>query len=305
MEDYRTYLQPETISKLRSIELKAKFIVEGFLTGLHKSPYHGFSVEFSEHRQYTPGDEIRHIDWRVYGRTDKFYIKRYEEETNLRGYILLDVSGSMRYTSGTQYLPKIEYASYLAAAMCLLMLGQRDGAGLVTFSDKIETFLPPSVKPSHQRLLLKTFSETASLAQSGTARQTDSGRALSQIAERIQKRSLIILISDLWDNPEKIITALKFFRHRHNEVIVFHLIDPEEQRFNFSADAEMVDMETGSRILTSPLQIREAYEKAFNALSEHYKQTLTDNLIDYNLIDTSRPFDLALFAYLKKRSRLK
>ncbi|NTW50019.1 MAG: DUF58 domain-containing protein [Chlorobiales bacterium] len=305
MEDYRKYLQPETISKLRSIELKAKFIVEGFLIGLHKSPYHGFSVEFSEHRQYSPGDEIRHIDWRVYGRTDKFYIKRYEEETNLRGYILLDVSGSMRYTSGPKYLPKIEYASYLSAALCLLMLGQRDGAGLVTFSDTIETFLPPSAKPSHQRLLLKTLSETSALVTTGTARQTDSGRALSQIAERIQKRSLIILISDLWDNPDSLITALKFFRHRHNEVIVFHLIDPQERLFDFNADAEMVDMETGSRILTSPRQIQQAYEQAFNALSERYKQALTDNLIDYNLIDTSKPFDLALFAYLKKRSRLK
>ncbi|NTV45411.1 MAG: VWA domain-containing protein, partial [Chlorobiales bacterium] len=232
--------------------------------------------------------------------------KRYEEETNLRCYILLDVSSSMRYTSDPKYLPKIEYASYLSAALSLLMLGQRDGSGLISFSDKIETFLPPSVKPSHQRLLLKTLSEISSMDKINTvARQTDSGRALSQIAERIQKRSLIILISDLWDNPENVITALKFFRHRHNEVIVFHLIDPQEHLFDFNADAEMVDMETGNRILTSPRQMRQAYEQAFNALSEHYKQTLTDNLIDYNLVDTSKPFDLALFAYLKKRSRLK
>jgi uncharacterized protein (DUF58 family) len=305
VDDYRKYLQPSIISRLGAIELKAKMIVEGFITGLHKSPYHGFSVEFAEHRQYTFGDETRHIDWRVFGRTGKYYVKQYEAETNLRCYILLDTSSSMCYSSDKKYLPKIEYASYIAASLAVFMIGQRDGVSLATYSDTLQTYLPPSLKPSHQNLILKTLSETSQKVSAERGKKTDSAAALAKFAERLDKRSLIIVLSDFWDEPEKIIAALKHFRHRHNEVIAFHILDNKEKSFEFDTDAEMVDVETGEKIMTNPKQLQAAYKVAFDAHVRRLRQELTDNGIDYNLLDTSEPFDLALLAYLKRRSKMK
>lgn len=300
-EDYKKYLRPEVVSKLRTIELKAKLIVEGFITGLHKSPYHGFSVEFAEHRQYTMGDEIRHIDWRVYARTDKYYVKQYEEETNLRSYILLDTSSSMCYRSEPN-LPKIEYASYLAASLSVMMLQQRDGIGLVTYSDGLQKFIPPRLSPSHQNLILQTLHQASQTVTATKGLTTNSARSLSQIAERIQKRGMIIVMSDLLDEPSALISALKQFRHKRNEVIVFHLADPKERFFDFDGDAEILDVETGSTLMTSPRQIRAAYQAAFEKFSQRYQRELTEANIDYHLIDTSQPFGDALLAYLKKRS---
>ncbi len=304
MEEYRKYLQPSIVSKLGTIELKAKMIVEGFITGLHKSPYHGFSVEFAEHRQYTFGDETRHIDWRVFGRTGKYYIKQYEEETNLRCYILLDTSSSMCYSSDKSFLPKIEYASYLAAALSVFMMGQRDGVSLCTYSDTLHSYLPPSLKPSHQNLILKTLSESSQKVASERGKKTDSAAALAKFAERLEKRSLIIVLSDFWDEPDKVIAALKHFRHRRNEVIAFHVLDPKEKTFEFETDAELVDVETGEKITTNPRQLQAAYQLAFEQHAGKFRRELSDNGIDYNLIETSSPFDLALLAYLKKRSKL-
>ncbi len=304
MEEYRKYLQPAVVSRLGTIELKAKMIVEGFITGLHKSPYHGFSVEFAEHRQYTFGDEPRHIDWRVYGRTGKYYIKQYEEETNLRCYILLDVSSSMSFSSSKDLLPKVEYASYLAAALTLFMTGQRDAVSLTTYSETIQTFLPPSLKPSHQNLMLKTLHQTSQAAQQTRGRGTNTAAALKKFAEYLQKRSFIVVLSDFWDEPEKLIAALKHFRHRRNEVIAFHILDPKERDLGFDGDAEMIDLETGERLITSPRQLQIAYKTAFEARERTLKQQLIDSAIDYVTIETAQPFDVALLAYLKKRSML-
>ncbi|ACF14887.1 protein of unknown function DUF58 [Chloroherpeton thalassium ATCC 35110] len=305
MNDYRKYLQPETVSKLSSIELKAKLIVAGFLIGLHKSPYHGFSVEFAEHRQYAFGDEIRHIDWKVFARTDKYYVKQYEEETNLRSYILLDASSSMQYRSEKKSIPKIEYAAYLAAALSLLMIRQRDGVGLVTFTNNLHDFIPPSVKPSHHTFILKKLAEVSQLVTENKNRQTDVSSAFAKLAERIQNRSLVIVISDFWDEPSHIVSALKQFSHRFNEVIAFHIIDPAEQNLDFNADSELIDIETRLSIATDTRHIQAVYQKAFEKRSHYYKNALADNHIDYNLLLTSNPFDEALFAYLKKRSKIK
>ncbi|MBC8044643.1 MAG: DUF58 domain-containing protein [Rhizobacter sp.] len=304
-DDYKKYLQPETVSKLKTIELKAKLIVEGFITGLHKSPYHGFSVEFAEHRQYAAGDELRHLDWRVFARTDKYYVKQYEEETNLRSYILLDTSSSMCYSSGEKVLPKIEYAAYLSAALSVMMLQQRDGIGLVTYGDELQKFIPPRLTPSHQNLILQTLHKASQLVSGTKGLRTNSAKSLSQIAERIQKRGLIIVMSDFLDEPEKIISALKHFRHRRHEVIVFHIVDPKERSFEFDGDAEIVDVETGETMMTSPQQIKSAYRAAFDAFTRRYRSELTESNIDYNLLDTSQPFGDALLAYLKKRNAVK
>jgi len=305
MNDYRKYLQPETVSKLNGIELKAKLIVEGFLIGLHKSPYHGFSVEFAEHRQYTFGDEIRHIDWKVFARTDKYYIKQYEEETNLRSYILLDTSSSMQYCSHKKHIPKIEYAACLVAALSLLMLRQRDGVGFITFTDTINDFLPPSVKPSQHTLILKRLAKISQLVIENKNRSTDLSVSFSKILQRLQNRSLLIVISDFWDDPSRSIAALKHFSHRFNEVIAFHIIDPAEQNLDFATDSELIDIETGDALATDTRQIQTIYQQAFKERTHDYKISLADNHIDYNLLLTSTPFDQALFAYLKKRSKLK
>lgn len=279
-------------------------IVEGFITGLHKSPYHGFSVEFAEHRQYTFGDEPRHIDWRVYGRTGKYYIKQYEEETNLRCYILLDQSSSMAFRSSKSVLPKIEYASYIAAALTLLMMGQRDAVSLTTYSDTLHTFLPPSLKPSHQNLILQTLHQTSQSTQQSRGKTTDTSAALKTFAKYLEKRSLIVLLSDFWDTPEKVVAALKHFQHRRNEVIAFHILDPKEKDFDFTTDVEVIDLETGERMLTSPRQLQAAYQTAFQARTRALRQALIDNMIDYVPVETSQPFDVALLAYLKKRQML-
>ncbi len=303
-EDYRKYLNPQIVSKLKSIELKAKAIVEGFITGLHKSPYHGFSVEFAEHRQYTFGDEVRHVDWRVYARTGRYYVKQYEEETNLCAYILLDTSSSMRFSSDKKFLPKIEYATYLAAALTLLMIQQRDAVSLVTYSNRLHQFLPPSVKPSHQTLILKTLAEVSKQVAHTTGEKTSTASALAEFAKRLEKRSLLIIISDFWDELEKTIAALKHFRHRQNEVIAFHLLDKVERDFDIGSDVELLDVETGEVITTSPKQIRMAYRTACEAHIGTLRRNLTDNGIDYVLLETAMSFDLALLAYLRKREEI-
>ncbi|MBN1561396.1 DUF58 domain-containing protein, partial [candidate division KSB1 bacterium] len=218
MKDYLRYLQPQTASKLANLNLVARLVVEGFITGLHKSPYHGFSVEFAEHRQYMPGDEIKHIDWKVYAKTDRHFIKQFEEETNLKSYMLLDSSASMGYTSHA--LSKLEYSSYLVAALSYLMLKQRDSVGLVTFDEKIRTFMPPRSVKSYLTLILKELHKTTSHERTNVA------ATLHQMAERIHRRGLIILFSDLLDNPQKVMSGLKHFRHKKHEVIVFHILDP-------------------------------------------------------------------------------
>ncbi len=297
MSDNRTYLDPNTISKLARMDLKARFVVEGFITGLHKSPYHGFSVEFAEHRQYMPGDEIKHIDWKVYGKTDRFYIKQYEEETNLKAHILLDASASMAFQA-EKALPKLEYGSYLAASLAYLMLRQQDAVGLVTFDQNIRTLIPPKAALNHIHLIL------GELDRVKAGGQTKVSSTFHQLAEKIKRRGLIIVISDLFDNPTEVLAGLKHFRHRNHEVIVFHVLDRYEHEFPFDREAIFEDMETGERILTQPWQIRADYQQQIRDLTRFYKLKCREHLIDYMPLDTTSFYDIALLAYLSKRQKL-
>ncbi len=294
--DHRQYLNPEVISKLKSMEIKARLVVEGFITGLHKSPYHGFSVEFAEHRQYMPGDAIRDIDWKVYAKSDRYYVKEFEEETNLKAYILLDASASMKYASAR--VSKFEYASNLAAALAFLMLKQRDAAGLVVFDERIRTYIPPKSASKHLHALLTTLSASKPTAT------TDVGIALHEMADRIKRRGLIILLSDLWDDPARVLAGLKHFRHRKHEVIVFHILDPTEREFNFPEEALFKDMESGEEISTLPWQIRSEYQRTISAHIDRFRRQCRQSFVDYVPVDTSVPYDYALFSYLGKRGRL-
>ncbi|MFQ5484322.1 MAG: DUF58 domain-containing protein [Desulfobacterales bacterium] len=294
--DYRKYLNPEVVSKLSSMDLRARLVVEGFITGLHKSPYHGFSVEFAEHRQYMPGDEIKHVDWKVYGKTDRFYVKQFEEETNLKSYILMDASASMGYSSNN--LNKLEYASYLAGALTYLMIRQRDAVGLLTFDEKIRRYLPPRSVTTYLHQILKELDATKSSSK------TNISAALHQMAERIKRRGLIILLSDLFDEPQKVISGLKHFRHRKHEIIVFHVLDPMELTFEFKQDAVFKDVETGEEINTQPWHIRREYQEQVKQFVENYKKVCRENQIDYVTLSTEEPYDRALIKYLLKRKRV-
>ncbi len=279
------------------MELRARLVVEGFITGLHKSPYHGFSVEFAEHRQYMPGDEIKHIDWKIYGKTDRYYIKQYEEETNLKSYIILDASRSMDYASPGN-IRKIEYASYLAASLAYMMVKQQDAVGLAIFDEAVTSYLPPHATKGYLRQIL------IALQRLQASKRTGAGRSLHQVADRIKRRGLVIVVSDLFDKPEEVIGALKHFRHKKNEVIVMHVLDPMERSFAFGGDAMFKDMETSEQMMTQPWQIQKAYQRAMVEYLDHYKRECRENSIDYVLLDTKTPFDQAMVEYLSKRARL-
>lgn len=299
---YRKYLQPTTISRLTNMSLRARLVVEGFITGLHRSPYHGFSVEFAEHRQYMPGDEIRHVDWKVYGKTDRFYVKQFEEETNLKCYILLDISASMGIADAGK-ISKFAYASYLAAALSYLMIHQRDAVGLMLFNERISRYLPPR---SVQSYLTRLLGELENAKPAGVANWTTS---LHQIAEQIKRRGLIIVLSDflprdLDTEPGQMLAGLKHFRHRKHEVLVFQILDPLDYRFDFRDDAIFHDVESGSQLPTQPHHIRAAVQKEIDAYLAWLKRHCRENLIDYTLLDTATDFDRALMQYLLKRKRL-
>lgn len=295
--DYKKYLDPEIVSKLSSLELKAKLVVEGFMVGLHKSPYHGFSVEFSEHRQYNQGDPIKNIDWKVYGKTDRFYIKQFEEETNLISHVILDVSKSMDYKNKGG-ISKLEYGSLLAASLSYLMLNQQDAVGLALYSDKIESYLNPKSKRIY---LSKLLAEIDSVTPSA---KTDTASNLSMIAEKIKRRGLVVIISDLFDDPDSILNAFKRFNYKKNEVIVFQILDPIELDFGFDRDSVFVDMETGDEMTTQPHQIQKAYIQAMREYLDKIKKGCLSYGIEYNLLDTRQPLDKALLSYFKKRSKM-
>lgn len=297
MQDSLKYLQPHVVAQLANMELRARLVVEGFITGLHKSPYHGFSVEFTEHRPYMPGDEIKHIDWKAYGKTDRYYIKEFEEETNLKSYIVLDASSSMEYGSPGQ-LKKIEYASYVAAALGYLMVEQRDAVGLTIYDEHVRSMLPPRAAKLYLQQVLRELENLKTGNKTGTA------AALHQVAERIKRRGLVVVLSDLFDNPREVATALKHFRHKGNEVIVMQILDPMERSFAFGTDAVFRDLETKEELLTQPWHIQKAYRESMQEFLEFYKRECRENAIDYVLLDTTTPFDKALFEYLNKRKRI-
>jgi len=290
-------LSPRFISELSSMELRARLIVEGFLVGLHKSPYHGFSVEFAEHRQYFPGDDISNIDWKVYARSERLYIKQYEEETNLKAYVLLDASNSMGFKKDGE-ITKLEYAAYLAAGLIYLMMKQQDATGLVIYDEKVRKFYEPHLTYSYTKLLLTELSSVKPSSRTSTA------SALSILAERIKRRGLIILISDFLDDPDSVLALLKHFRHKKNEVIAFHIADEAELNLDFSSDAVFTDMETGEKVAAQPLALRKIYSETIKTFVSKLRSTCLENGIDYNLISTSISFDRALTAYLARRAKM-
>ena len=297
MSDSLDYLDPQVLAKVSGLDLVAKLMVDGFITGLHKSPYHGFSVEFAEHRQYMPGDPFKHIDWKLYGKSDRFYTKTYEQETNLRAYMLVDVSGSMGYASPGR-ITKLQYASFLASALGYMMLRQQDAVGLQTFRDQVDTLVPARAVPGHLKILLKA------LENSEARDTTNIGPALHEMADRISRRGLVIVLSDLMDEPETVLNALKHFRHKQHEVIVFHVLDPYEIDFPFKEEAGFVDIETGEELTTHPWEIAQEYRKRIEAWSTTYKNLCLENRIEYEQLSTDTSFDQALLRYLEKRKRL-
>lgn len=290
-----SYLSPATLARLGTLELKARAIVEGFLSGLHRSPFKGFSVEFAEYRQYFPGDDLATLDWKVFARTDRHFIKKFEEETNLDCHLLLDVSASMGYGSGA--VTKLEYGSYLAAALAFLMNRQRDAVGLTAFDDKITERLAPSARGRQLTSVLVTL-ERLRLGE-----RTNVAKPLRDLAETIRKRGLVVLISDLLDEPARVIEGLRQFRYRGSEVIVFHLLDPAEERFPFEGAARFRDVETRDEVVAVPAVVREDYLAAMTAMQERYRRELRLAGIDYVRLDTSAPLDAALMAYLSTRRR--
>lgn len=295
--DYKTFLTPDVVSRLASMELRARLVVEGFITGLHKSPYHGFSVEFAEHRQYMPGDEIRRLDWKIYGKTDRYYIKQFEEETNLKSYILIDASKSMDFKSEGN-ITKLQYASYLAASLAYLMMSQRDAVGLVLYDETIRRLIPPHSTKSYLQTILIELQNVQAQNKTGT------GRALHLVADQIKRRGLVIIFSDLLDNQDEVLQSLKHFRYKNNEVLLFHILDPRERNFGFGRDAIFRDMESGEELMTQPFQIQRAYQEAMLEFIARYKRECREQRIDYVLLDTSIPFDVALYEYLIKRKRI-
>ena len=289
------FLDPRVLARIGSLELKARTIVEGFLSGLHRSPMRGFSVEFAEYRQYLPGDDLSTIDWKVFAKTDRHYVKKYEEETNLRAYLILDISASMSYSSGP--MSKLEYGSCLAASLAYLMRRQRDSAGLMTFDDRIRTLLPPGSRPGHLRSLLLALDRQ----QTGTT--TDMGRPLHQLADALEKRGLVVLISDLLDDPARVMDGLKHLRFRGSDVLVFHVLDHAELTFPFEGPATFQDVETGEQVVTAPAAVRAQYLQAMDAHVDGYRRGLRSAGIDYRLLDTSEPLDFALLSFLSVRSR--
>jgi uncharacterized protein (DUF58 family) len=292
------FLDPAIIAKLGTMELKARTVVEGFLSGLHRSPFKGFSVEFAEYRQYIPGDDLSTLDWKVYARSDRHYVKKYEEETNLECHVLLDVSASMGYR-GTAPMSKLEYGSVLAASLAFLMNRQRDATGLIAFDDRIQFRLPAGARPGHLHALL------LGLERMETGRQSDVGRPLHQLAEALVKRSLVVLISDLLDDPEPAIKGLRHLKFRGTDVIVFQVLDPSELTFPFRGATKFRDLESADEVLAEPSAIRTAYLRELAGLTLRFDRELRGCGIDYVQLDTSQPLDFALLAYLSARARRK
>jgi len=291
----RQFLDPAVVARLGTLELKARTIVEGFLSGLHRSPFKGFSVEFAEYRQYMPGDDLSTIDWKVYARSDRYYVKKFEEETNLDCHVMLDVSGSMAY--GSRGMTKFEYAACLAASLGYLMTRQRDAIGLMAFDEKIVSMIPASARPGHLRSVLLTLDRLR------LGRETHMAKPLHQLCDALTRRGMVVLISDLLDDPEAVVRGLKHFQFRGSDVIVFHVLDPDEIEFPFERATRFEDLETSEEIMAVPAIVRAHYLEAIGALIDRYKRELGAAGIDYTLVPTSQPLEMALLSYLSTRAR--
>ena len=291
------YLKPEVVRQIARLDLRAQFIVRGFLQGLHASPYQGFSVEFSEHRKYAPGDDPKDIDWLVYAKTDKHYVKKFEAETNITGYLVIDTSGSMAYTYA-QRLTKLDYSISLAAALCWLMVHQQDPCGLMVFDEKLHASLPARSRRSQ---IAQVLSVLAKVKPTG---RTDVARSLVQVAAMLRHRSLLMVFSDLLADPEPIRDALLRLRHRGHDVILFHVLDEAEVKFPFAGMVEFTEPEAQDRLVIDADAARRQYIEAVEAFRQDYRTFCFHGGIDYVPLDTSMPFDRALMEYLvSRRSR--
>ncbi|MBN1622575.1 MAG: DUF58 domain-containing protein [Endomicrobiales bacterium] len=289
------FIDPVVLAKLANIRLKAKYVVEGMLSGLHSSPYRGHSLEFAQHREYSYGDELRHIDWKVFGRSDKFFVKQFQDETNLRANVLLDASGSMNFASRGN-ITKLEYATYLSAAISYLLLRQEDAVALGVFDSELRFYIPPRNQLSHLSLL---FDKLDSLVSGG---ETKIGDVLKNFSQHLKRRGLIIFISDLMSEPGEVLRALKYLRFRHHEIIVFQILDPQEVRFDYIGESNFIHLENKEELFVDSDTIRSEYKRLFNQFIDEYKIGFNKVGIDYNMITTNTPLELALGRCLTHRS---
>ncbi|MHC4663679.1 MAG: DUF58 domain-containing protein [Planctomycetota bacterium] len=303
---YEKYFDPRVLNRIGSLELRARLIVEGFIWGLHKSPYHGFSIEFADHREYVQGDDLKHLDWKVFAKTDRFYIKQYEEETNLNCVVLLDISESMRYGSirlspeqrrpgQGPVLTKHDYACMLAASICFLVIQQSDAAGLSLFDQKIAEYLAPRMSEGHLLPILSTLDSREPKAK------TDIGGVLRTFSELVSRKSMVVIVSDLFGPVSHVTRGLMDVCHRGNDVIVFHVLDPAEIKFPFDKMTLFEGLEEYPELLVEPLSLKEAYLEEINSFVREIKKVCRNNQIDYVQLDTSRPLDGALSSYLAWR----
>jgi uncharacterized protein (DUF58 family) len=295
MSETSNYLHPETLAKLHGLELRARHIVEGYVSGVHRSPFHGFSIEFAEHREYVPGDDLRYVDWKVFGKTDKFYLKQYEEETNLVCYLLVDCSESMRFKSDLAAMSKLEYAHTMAASLAYLILQQQDSVGLATFDNEIRSLVRASSNPSHLKQLLYVLEHTSA------ERKTRTGPIFHDLAERLKKRGVVIILSDLFDDVPAMLAGLKHFRHRRHEVILFHVLDPAELDFPFRTITMFKGLEQFPDLLTDPRALRKAYLEEFDKFTQSVRKGCRNQNIDYVEMRTDASLEVALSSYLASR----
>jgi uncharacterized protein (DUF58 family) len=293
--DPHRYLDPEILSRVGFSPLLARVVVEGFLNGLHKSPYHGFSVEFADHREYVPGDDLKYLDWALYARTDHYYIKRFEEETNLRCYLVLDRSASMAF--GTGAITKWDYSCFLATCLAYLILRQQDAAGLALFGAKPGLFVPPRCRRSHLRQLMSVMVNHAPEGE------TNLGGSLRSIVRNLKRRGMVVVISDLIDDPAETLRSLRLLSSHRHDVIVFHVQDAAELDFSFEGAALFKDMETGEEMEIDPSTLRDTYLQQMQELCDFYRKGLAEVGIDYHLINTAHSYDKALSAYLQRRAK--
>jgi uncharacterized protein (DUF58 family) len=295
MSESLNFLDPSVLTGLDNLELRARVVVEGFLSGLHKSPHRGFSVEFNDYRQYQRGDDMRHVDWKLYARSDKFYIKQYEDETNVRCVILLDTSASMDYSSGS--MSKLNYGITLASALAYFVMRQRDAVGLITFDDEVREYIPPRCRQPHLMRILRTLAAV----KSGT--RTNVVKPLTDLASTLTKKSMVILITDMLDDEERIISTLQNLRAMGNDVLTFQVMDADELTFPFNEASEFVDMENNETFTTSPAAIRNAYLENLNEFLAFCKKQCQSSGVDYCLLNTAEPLDQALSSYMTKRAK--
>ncbi len=295
MESSQKYLDPQTLANLEGLDLQARLVVEGYVAGMHPSPYHGFSVEFAQHREYVPGDDIRHVDWKVWSKTDKLYLKQYEQETNLLLYLLLDTSESMAYASGSN-VSKLKYAQFVVAALAYMVIQQQDSVGLALYDDAVRRYLKPAGQPTHLKELIHLLDVTPA------REKTDLAMVFHDLAERFKMRGIVAIFSDMFDDPAKILAGLKHFRHRRHEVIVFHILDPAELEFPFRDPTLFKGLEGIPEVLVEPHALKQAYQAEIDNFREELRRGCRAANIDYVPLRTDQSLDIPLSSYLASRS---